>query len=317
MNKQIKIFLIIIALAVVAIPIVWSFNLCIARSIGWAACTGLGEFVSPALGQGQEYIPGKTLWDWLELLIIPIVLAGGALLFNWSERRAEREIAKDRDQTERELAGDRIRESALQAYLDRMTELLLEKNLRHSEPDTDAAAVARVRTLTLLRGLDGERKGAVVRFLYEAHLIDNERVVVKLSGADLIKADLNKADLRGADLSEAFLALANLNDTNLIDANLRGAHLDSASLEGAKLSLADLRYTSLIKANLKKSDLRGSNLYMATLIEADLSGADLSGALVVLFKLHFEQPILDEKTIMPDGSNFLQPPIKTHQEDRQ
>jgi len=38
----------------------------------------------------------KTLWDWMELLIIPLVLAGGALLLNRSGRNLERHIAADR-----------------------------------------------------------------------------------------------------------------------------------------------------------------------------------------------------------------------------
>ena len=56
----------------------------------------------------------KTLSDWMELLIIPLFLAGGAFYLNRSERTTEREIAADRQQ-----------EAALQAYIDRMSELLI------------------------------------------------------------------------------------------------------------------------------------------------------------------------------------------------
>jgi hypothetical protein len=166
-KTRLRTFLIVIAIAIVVI-LIWAAYLRFAKGYGWAAWTGLGEYVSPDLGQGPEYFRGKTLWDWLELLIIPVVLAGGAILFNRSERKAEREIA-----------DDRIRESTLQTYLDRMTELLLEKNLRTSGPEAEAAVVARARTLTVLGGLDAERKGALVRFLYEAHLIDGDNVVAK------------------------------------------------------------------------------------------------------------------------------------------
>jgi hypothetical protein len=38
----------------------------------------------------------KTYWDWLELLIIPFVLAIGAFFLQRSERAIDREIAKDR-----------------------------------------------------------------------------------------------------------------------------------------------------------------------------------------------------------------------------
>src|SRR5258708_19258020 len=35
----------------------------------------------------EEYQPGKALWDWLQLLIIPLVLAVAALLFNRATTR--------------------------------------------------------------------------------------------------------------------------------------------------------------------------------------------------------------------------------------
>src|SRR5260221_14467790 len=66
----------------------------------------------------EEYQPGKALWDWLQLLIIPLVLAVAALLFNRATTRTEQKIALDKQ-----------REDLLQAYLDRMSELLLEKQL--------------------------------------------------------------------------------------------------------------------------------------------------------------------------------------------
>ena len=54
-----------------------------------------------------------TLWDWLDLLIIPFVLALGGYLFTRSENRSNREIADDRRQ-----------DDTLQAYLDGMSQVL-------------------------------------------------------------------------------------------------------------------------------------------------------------------------------------------------
>ena len=98
----------------------------------------------------------KTLWDWLELLIIPLVLAGGGFYLNRSEHNTDREIATDRQ-----------KEQALQTYLDHMADLLLKEDLRNSENE-EVRNVARTRTLTVLRGLDKKRKGVILKFLYEA-----------------------------------------------------------------------------------------------------------------------------------------------------
>lgn len=190
----------------------------------------------------------KTLWDWLDLLLVPLILAAGAALFTWVTNKREQSV---------EL--DRARETALQAYLDRMTELL-EKELRTSEPNDEKRHIARARTLTVLRQLDGERKGLLLRFLYESGLIGK-----RVFGEDGLQAhkalvDLDKADLRGADLRVAVL---------------EGADLHGANLEGANLFLAELSY-----ADLHGSDLEGANLYGTSLDEANLSGAILRQAVL-------------------------------------
>jgi hypothetical protein len=60
----------------------------------------------------------RTVWDWLELLIIPLVLALGALWFNNQARKSEQAIAQER-----------TRDDALRSYFDKMSELLPDKNL--------------------------------------------------------------------------------------------------------------------------------------------------------------------------------------------
>src|SRR5438270_5374799 len=69
----------------------------------------------------------KSLWDWMQLLIIPIVLAMAAFLFNIANSRNEQKMALQRDQTAHEVELDNQREALLQTYLDRMSELLLDK----------------------------------------------------------------------------------------------------------------------------------------------------------------------------------------------
>src|SRR5439155_20604009 len=122
----------------------------------------------------EEYQPGKTLWDWLQLLVIPVVLATGALLFNFAITRTEQRIAAQRYEHDQQIALDKQREDLLQAYLDRMSELLLKEKLRSSEVDAEVRNVARVRTITILTQLDARRIGYVFTFLREARLMSNK-----------------------------------------------------------------------------------------------------------------------------------------------
>ncbi len=156
----------------------------------------------------------RTHWDWLDLLLIPLGLGAMIWWLNRQERKAEREIQEQRrkdDQTfqersaelERDLALDRQRENALQAYLERITELLQKENLRTSATEAEVRDEACSRTLTVLRGLDGARKGLLVRFLTEADLINRKNVIINLYGADLSEADLCGAHLDGARLERS------------------------------------------------------------------------------------------------------------------
>lgn len=241
----------------------------------WSEWTGFGNYISPLVQDNQYFQRSKTLWDVLELLIIPLVLAAGVIWLNRQERKAEQVIAENR-----------IRESTLQAYLDNMTTLLLERNLRSSEPYSEVSSVARSRTLTALRTLDGERKGILIKFLYETALIDKKQIVIDLYGADLRGAHLYWANLAGAQLlgcymDNAILLRANLTDADLSNSVLYGADLHYANLSGANLERSNISYANISEADLRKADLNHSVLYGANLSGANLSGANLSNTRLI------------------------------------
>jgi hypothetical protein len=167
--------------------------------------TGFG---TPELNADKQAVAKfKTLWDWLELLLVPLVLTIGGFFLTRSENREARKIEKGRIDEARKVEEQRILEArkieeqraqdaALQAYLDQMTQLLLDKGLRTSQPEDEVRSVARARTLTVLRVLDGVRKATVLQFIFEARLIGR---VMKGEGEkpEMIDAIVN---LEGANL---------------------------------------------------------------------------------------------------------------------
>jgi len=52
-----------------------------------------------------------------------------------------------------------------------MAQFLVDEELRESKPGDEVRASARARTLAVLEGLDAQRKGSVVRFLWQSDLI--------------------------------------------------------------------------------------------------------------------------------------------------
>jgi uncharacterized protein YjbI with pentapeptide repeats len=252
--------------------------------------TGFGELVRPK-ADNQEIQPRKTLWDWLQLFIVPLALAAIGLWFSAQQDAHQQKIEEKRAKSDRHIEEQRAQDAALQAYLDQMSQLLLEGDLLDSKQDSEVRTLARARTLTVLTRLDSRRKGSVVQFLYEASLINKENPVVSLSDVRLSGANLSHLELSDANLSEAELKGANLSDANLSDANLseaelKGANLSDANLSDANLSDAKLDGADLSLANLPGADLSGANLSDANLSDANLSDAKLDeGAVLSLANL--------------------------------
>jgi hypothetical protein len=308
----------------------------------WAAQAGLGE---------------KTLWDWSQLLIIPLVLVLATIWFNWQlnttnlgisqqnranditiardNRQNDLKIAANRYQNDLKIAADQRQETELQTYFDRISDLLLNPNVHNRGQQGDAVRIlARARTLTILRRLDGARKAIVLRFLYYGGLIKRSDPfpIVNLAGADLSLAELTNTELGGAELpivnlSSAILSGADLSGAYLPKANLTGAHLDQAllcstqfigrpdetsNLSGAILSGAHLSGADLIGVDLSTADLSGANLGTTdqmcsalrpvgtNLIGADLSNANLKGANISNTDF---TGVTWKNTTCPDGTN--------------
>jgi hypothetical protein len=284
---------------------------------GW---TGFNEYTKPS----ELTVPAKTLWDWFQLLIVPLLLAVAAVIINSTVQRAEHERAEQQARTEREISEDRLREQTLQTYLDRMTELLLDRGLGKPDAPEELKTVARARTLTVLRRLDPPRKGLLMRFLQDARLTVGKTAIC-LSGADLSGADLTVADLTGVfqarldaedtNLAEATLMLTNLAGTCLVGARLNGAYLNTTDFTKARLQNAKLNKVFgmdpiFIDAKLNKADLTGAILVDANFAGADLTDAiltdavlpwaNLSGATVTAEQLAATKSL--EGATMPDGT---------------
>jgi hypothetical protein len=153
-------------------------------------------------------VADKSLWDWLELLIVPAVLAVGGYLFTRSESKRTQDIANQQRDLDREIADERRQDDTLQAYLDGRSQLLTDKDrpLHRSQRGDSLSTVARARTLTVLPRLDGDRKARVVQFLYESDLIAKHRPIVDMRGVDLSRVNLSGAYLFRAYLGEADLS---------------------------------------------------------------------------------------------------------------
>jgi uncharacterized protein YjbI with pentapeptide repeats len=237
---------------------------------------------------------GMTLRSWLELLVVPLALVVIGFLFSVQQDARQQRIEDQRAEAERELAEQRAQDEALQAYLDQMSQLMLERKLLEAEQGDPVHTLAQARTSTAILRLDAEHNESVTRFLIDSGLAASSEATPRLlreitlshaalGGAHLPNADLSDALLKRADLSDALLSGADLSgvvldNADLSNTSLPNADLSDADLDYANLSDAYLPYAFLRKAFLFKADLSGANLSNADLFKAFLFKADLSDA---------------------------------------
>src|ERR671921_1230069 len=83
----------------------------------------------------RRELGGKTVWDWLQLLVVPIMLSLITVAFTWQQNTRQQRIEDQRVQeahkiedrraaAERELQAQQAQQATFQMYLDQMGVLL-------------------------------------------------------------------------------------------------------------------------------------------------------------------------------------------------
>jgi|SRR5215208_4677522 len=182
---------------------------------------------------------GRVLKDEAALIAALVALAGVIITQFVTTSNTQANLT-----AQQELEEQSTLEEEWQTYLDDMGEMILDEPnpLPEAKERSSIAGLARAKTLAMLERLDtlpeeskAHHKGLVLRFLRESNLIDADKRVISLQGANLRGAHLVGADLVGVLLTEADLEGADLEGADLRGANLGGADLSNANLEGATL----------------------------------------------------------------------------------
>ncbi|CCI38803.1 pentapeptide repeat-containing protein [Microcystis aeruginosa] len=185
----------------------------------------------------------KSFWDWLQLLIVPLMLAFGAFYLNYASETRDKQIAEEGKQQE-----------LLKDYFSKMQTLIVEtKKSKESQPNPDRAPllpefqpIAQALTLAVLDELDGKRKGKVISYLADSKLItanikdQKSKPVIDLRKANLKEivledVSLDGLSITGADMTEAKLTEVILTNSNLVSSKFINATLDTVDFSGSKL----------------------------------------------------------------------------------
>lgn len=219
--------------------------------------TGFGKSI-----KDEKIEPAKTLFDWLDLLIIPFSVA----LLGWLYKEAE----KSKNQ---KIEEERARSESLNSFFNGITDLLKDHDLS-GKPSNQTKAMAKTRINVTLSQLDGSRKGQLLQFLYESDLIDISPKL-KLLGANFNDSILDQIVLGGSEIRGAYFQNASIKEANLNGIMLNSSNLENANLSGSLVDNSDFGYT-----NLKNSKMKNMDLTTVDFIGADLTSADLRGSTI-------------------------------------
>ena len=258
--KVIRLILVILVIFVLFFLIKWAIKPDI--SPDW---TGFAAYDEEKLGARS-----KTLWDWLDLLIIPVVLAIIAFLYKEFEKiKSKRDIRIQRQH------------QAVDDFIQIITELSLDHNLATKKPKDGTKEIARSRVIFVLENIDGERKGQILQFLYESNLIDLTPKVV-LVGANFKGIQLTGIDLHSSEIRGAYFQNSDLQKSNLDQALFVGCNFLKSNFSESKVENTDFSYS-----NLSSCEFQNMNLSTVNFEGANLTNADFSNSVITNKQLDF------------------------------
>jgi uncharacterized protein YjbI with pentapeptide repeats len=269
----------------------------IGEIIGFSESTKV--LIPPTPGTPTVYYrPAKTIWDFVELLFIPLALGLGAYFLNRSEKNREISVEEKRAALEREIMIGNQRHTALQAYFEKMTDLLIKENIRDLQKDVkvnnskktetgrrqlEALSAARAWTKTTLSYLNYNQKSIVIEFLLANDLIYTEKTLIDLSDEDLEGVTFHRRNLSKVRLCEAILTNAKfdgcwLNDADLTHTNLNGATFNKCKMYKTNLYETDASGARFLSTEMDEAVFACSNLADATFKNIDASSVNFAYA---------------------------------------
>lgn len=244
----------------------------------WLLTMTVGGVIGLVIGATMAFIykfewsgfKDKNLWDWMQLLILPIlVAAGGLLLDNQIDRREEKRAKNRSDQETLKLYYDQMKTytPTIKSLLSEISQIKdtegkkfqsekldkIEKELNNVRPELETI---RSLTLTVLDELDSEHKSQVVRYLYNIGVIRLEipRRINKISDKNCIRTSQQGQDNY---LYESAIQLdgVDLSGVNFINRNIKFINFCGVKLKQAKFINSDLSYANINQADLSEANL--------------------------------------------------------------
>jgi uncharacterized protein YjbI with pentapeptide repeats len=187
------------------------------------------------------------------------------------QREQELSISKMSQETQNKIAANRYQDEIFKDYIKEIGDLMKENNGSLTS-NRLIAALARVKTINVLRQLDGSRQIHVIRFLYEtAKLSDtSESITVIMKTAELANINFQQITWSGKIENMSFpdfnLRNCTFGDKTKIEhVNFTSTHFDHVKFSSTRLD----------RVNFLSSDFQGVNFSSAHLLNVNFPSAKI------------------------------------------
>jgi uncharacterized protein YjbI with pentapeptide repeats len=252
----------------------------------------------------------KSLWDWLQLLVVPSMLAFGAFYLNYSSE------ARDK-----KLADEQHKQEVVKDYFSKMQSLILEeKRIRISETPSEqikrdyysknsssskdqqklspeSQSIARALTLAVLDEVNGSQKGKIIAYLAEAGLIEQPTPAIRLNSANL-----KEIILEDINLDKVMINYANMTGANMTDVTFRNSDISYSDLSNSTLKNVNFNNPNYIEDQIKAPKTAGVtkigsvNLKGSTIIDGNFNFTNLQTSTTTNKGLNFDGATLKYTT---------------------
>ncbi|CAF1463406.1 unnamed protein product [Adineta steineri] len=222
----------------------------------------------------------------------------------------ERNVSREIEEYRYQQANNKELDDLLLAHINDMG-VLLENHNGSLTKNPTIAALARAKTLHVIRSVGVERSTRLLQFLFDAgqltHSHDQESLdlsgavlnridmsvtndIVSMRNVSFVGVHMNEATFIGQDLShwnftDASLAYANFSDAFLDGTVFRRANLTGASFAQSNGKRCVFNTARLPKSTFYKATMGFANFYHADLTRANLEGSYLSGSTLAFASL--------------------------------
>lgn len=204
----------------------------------------------------------KKLWDWLDLLIIPISV--GLVGWIYKDYEKSKESKKEYENKQNEI---------LDSYFRVISDLIIKSNLLNNDLNEESKIIARTRTIVAIENLSGDRKGQVLQFLHESNLIGNG--VVDLIGGNFRNSEVSGIVLRNITIKGVYFSNSEFVKTFLDNSDFTSCDFSNTNFDQSSLENTNFSYTKLVNSKLTNIDLRTINFEGCDLENADLSNSKI------------------------------------------